>query len=74
MRAAICRQCWQLALLAVLLLAVPSQGLSATQAQDWAAITAGVGRTATGDYSCSTQVLSGSGAFAVAVDGEYFTF
>jgi hypothetical protein len=54
----------------LLLLAVPSQGLSATQAQDWAAITAGAGTAATGDYSCSRQVLSGSAAFAVAVDGE----
>jgi hypothetical protein len=47
------------------------QGLKSTQAADWVALGSGVGLLGVGGIYSSKQVLTGSSAFAVAVDGEH---
>jgi hypothetical protein len=56
-------------LLVVALRPAAPQGLTATQVADWAALGTGVGLLNTAGISSSKQVLTGSSAFAVAVDG-----
>jgi hypothetical protein len=67
MRASLLAAC----LVLVALRPAAPQGLTATQTADWAALGSGVGLLDVGGIYSSKQVLTGSSAFAVAVDGEY---